>query len=158
MRMRWVGSWRLLLWALALGCGGGSPAGDRGPPIATAVAAGSYHTCAVVNGGVQCWGSNFAGALGINSTADSLVPVRVQGIASGATAVSAGQHVSCAVVDGGLKCWGYNKVGTVGDGSTAEMQLPWGTCMLKTRRMLWAFAQATFWSIHAQPASVSKVR
>jgi trimeric autotransporter adhesin len=131
MRMRSVGSGRPLgtaltgLWlsALALGCGGSSPAGDGAPPIATAVAAGAYHTCAVVNGGVQCWGSNYAGGLGTNSTASSLVPVRVHGIASGATAVGAGLHVSCAVVDGGLKCWGHNDLGSVGDGSMAPMQL-----------------------------------
>jgi hypothetical protein len=60
-----IGGW---LSALALGCGGGSSPDNHGPAIATAIATGHFHTCAVVSGGVQCWGSNLAGALGINST------------------------------------------------------------------------------------------
>ena len=35
--------------------GGGSSGGD--PKVVTAVTAGDSHTCAIVNGGVQCWGS-----------------------------------------------------------------------------------------------------
>ena len=47
----------------------------------TAVSAGDRHGCAVVNGGVQCWGLNSDGHLGNNSTTSSLVPV--QAIAAG---------------------------------------------------------------------------
>lgn len=36
--------------------------------IIPAIAAGDYHTCAVVNGAVQCWGDNENGQLGNNST------------------------------------------------------------------------------------------
>ena len=41
---------------------------------ATAIASGSLHACALVNGKVSCWGSNSNGELGNNSTVDSLVP------------------------------------------------------------------------------------
>jgi len=41
---------------------------------ATAVDAGETHTCAVVNGGVQCWGSNTSGQLGDGTNSNSLVP------------------------------------------------------------------------------------
>jgi alpha-tubulin suppressor-like RCC1 family protein len=42
-----------------------------------AILAAGSHTCAVVNGGVQCWGLNAGGQLGNGSTADSPVPVAV---------------------------------------------------------------------------------
>ena len=43
-----------------------------------AVAAGGHHTCALVGGGVQCWGINLNGELGNNSRTDNPVPVQVQ--------------------------------------------------------------------------------
>ena len=49
----------------------------------TAVAAGGGHSCAVVNGGVQCWGYNLEGQLGNGSATQSLVPVQVTGLTSG---------------------------------------------------------------------------
>ena len=49
-----------------------------------AIAAGNYHTCALlVSGSVQCWGDNMYGALGNNSTTESNVTVQVTGLTSG---------------------------------------------------------------------------
>ncbi len=55
------------------------------PPMAagvsaTAIALGSYHTCAIEAGGeVKCWGSNGIGQLGIGITSDQTSPVAVPG-------------------------------------------------------------------------------
>jgi len=47
---------------------------------AIAVAASSYHTCAMLNDDtVQCWGLNHDGELGDGTTTDSSVPVTVMG-------------------------------------------------------------------------------
>jgi alpha-tubulin suppressor-like RCC1 family protein len=71
-----------------------------------------YLTCAVENGGVQCWGDNTAGALGESaygdgSTVRSSVPVKIPGLGAGATAVGAGDGYACALtMDGSVLCWG----------------------------------------------------
>ena len=43
----------------------------------TAVSTGGRHTCAVVNGGLQCWGKNDYGQLGNDTKSDSTIPVPV---------------------------------------------------------------------------------
>jgi len=93
---------------------------------ATAVAVGEGHTCAIVDGGVQCWGENEAGELGDGTLTNSAVPVQVVGLSSGITAISAGLGQTCAVADGRLFCWGtYLPSATAsGDFSTASSSVP----------------------------------
>jgi hypothetical protein len=86
---------------------------------ATAISVGDATSCAVVKGGVKCWGRNSSSELGtgkpVNNTPNP-EPVSV-GIDSGATAVSVGTRHVCAIVNDGVSCWGFNEFGKVGNGS-----------------------------------------
>jgi alpha-tubulin suppressor-like RCC1 family protein len=88
------------------------------------IAVGKGVSCAVVNGGAQCWGWNRYGQLGNGTTADSQVPVQVEGLTSGVTAVAAGMGHACAVVNGGVQCWGWNGYGQLGNGTTTDSRVP----------------------------------
>jgi len=96
---------------------------------AKSLAAGRFHTCAVLdNGFVKCWGRNAFGALGLGDTAsrgdeagemgDKLIP-SILGTGKTAKAIAAGGYHTCAVLnDDTLKCWGSNADGELGLGDT----------------------------------------
>lgn len=84
---------------------------------ATSIAAGDYHSCAVVKGALRCWGNNYYGTVGNGKSgegSDVSSPTKV--IASGVKAVSAGGSHTCAVVNESLRCWGSNSRSQLGRG------------------------------------------
>ncbi|MFZ3266287.1 MAG: choice-of-anchor D domain-containing protein [Terriglobales bacterium] len=97
--------------------------GLSGP--ATALAAGSSFTCALLsNGTVECWGSNYYGQLGNDSNTSSDVPVAVSSL-SGAAAVAAGVEHTCALLaNGTVQCWGLNEFGQLGNGGNTNTDAP----------------------------------
>eukprot|EP00798_Chlamydomonas_sp_ICE-L_P021652 gene21652-28665_t len=96
--------------------------------IATAIAAGNDHTCALLdNGKLKCWGRNDDGQLGlgdnethVGDVGDALPYVDL-GTNRNATAIAAGIAHTCAILDGGqLKCWGLNSHGQLGLGDSVS--------------------------------------
>jgi alpha-tubulin suppressor-like RCC1 family protein len=89
-----------------------------GLPVVTT---GGYHTCALMpDQSVWCWGQNIVGQLGTGTTADSLVPGRVNGLPA-ATDVAAGEYHTCAVdTSHRVWCWGSNTYGELGNGTTSQ--------------------------------------
>jgi len=106
--------------------------GAAGPVIlggnATAISAGGFHTCAVLDdASVRCWGFGGDGRLGYANTNDigddehpaAAGPVPLGG---GARAISAGGGHTCAVlVDGTVRCWGFGSDGRLGYGNGSSI-------------------------------------
>ncbi len=92
------------------------------PAGVTAVAIGGQHTCAVVNGGLQCWGFLLFKDDGFKTLRQ---PISIIPAGRGVTAVAAGLH-TCVVVKESLQCWGrnfHNQVG-VPEGSRLAPKVP----------------------------------
>lgn len=91
----------------------GSPAID--------IAAGSSHTCALLEGGdIVCWGANNNGQLGTGDTenvGDDETPASVGPIdlPSAVVQMAVGGEHTCAVLDDSrVFCWGFNGLGQLG--------------------------------------------
>jgi len=92
----------------------------------SAISAGNYHTCAIADSQVYCWGQGDYGKLGNNSLNDSTTPVAVDtSVMSGLVSnISAGGNFSCAIADGQAYCWGRGAGGSMGNGSTDDQTAP----------------------------------
>jgi alpha-tubulin suppressor-like RCC1 family protein len=88
------------------------------------VAAGGYHTCAVVSGTAQCWGYGQRGSLGNGLFADSGVPVTVSGWTSNVQVLAGGLDYTCGVKSGAAYCWGASFFGQLGTGSASDTGTP----------------------------------
>jgi len=94
----------------------------------TQITHGTYYVCALdTDGKAYCWGNNYSGQLGNNSTdSNSSVPVAVDttGVLAGKTLtqISGGNGKTCAIDSNSqVYCWGGSYLG---DGSTAGSLVP----------------------------------
>jgi alpha-tubulin suppressor-like RCC1 family protein len=111
--------------------GNGNDVGTSSVPVAVSglssdvsqIATGSNYSCAVVSGGVKCWGWNNSAGLGIgNDFSYRYTPVDASGLTSGSgvTRVVVGRdgHTCALMAFGGVKCWGNNGSGQAGNYGT----------------------------------------
>ena len=89
-----------------------------------AIAAGNFHTCAIREGDMLCWGDNSRGQLGNTLKGKTPIPVPVQGIHQNSAEVIAGGFHTCALVQSKMKCWGANQVGQLGNGLRVDTDYP----------------------------------
>lgn len=81
-----------------------------------------YHTCGLKDtGAIFCWGKNYTGQLGDNSTVDRLVPTAVFGAYTFSDLSVGTLHTCGLLTSGGVMCWGsniynWNPVGGLGNG------------------------------------------
>ena len=105
---------------------------QTGALLATAIAAGGLHTCALgTDKTPYCWGNNSNGELGTapaGTTDDkSATPLQVPYVAVLSDAIGSGQLDSCSLVRGGLYCWGADSSGQLGvvpNGATTLLPQP----------------------------------
>jgi hypothetical protein len=100
-----------------------------GAPVSR-LAAGYYHTCALFNGAVKCWGRNSDGQLGYpgaGNIGDDEEPADMPNVNVGGsvTQLVAGTYHSCVLLSGGsVKCWGSNMFGQLGYPGVAAVTDP----------------------------------
>ena len=98
-------------------------------PGAVAVAAGSFHSLALLSDGtVRAWGANGSGQLGVGTTTQQPSPVAVNAL-TGVAAISAGGNHSMALRTDGLPAgrvwtWGSNTSRELGDDTATNRLLP----------------------------------
>ncbi|MBK8234738.1 MAG: hypothetical protein IPK74_04190 [Deltaproteobacteria bacterium] len=96
--------------------------------VAIDIAAGRWHTCALLAGGtVRCWGFGGTGALGYGNTndiGDGETPAWAGDVDVGGSVIDidAGDQYTCALLtDHRVKCWGNGDSGVLGYGNTTDI-------------------------------------
>ncbi|MCS6900640.1 MAG: hypothetical protein NZX77_12845 [Polyangiaceae bacterium] len=86
-------------------------------PDVVQIQAGGDHTCALSAEGVQCWGRNDRGQLGVKKSSEKEPPTLTSFPKPGKVAALAlGMNHTCLLSDGTVSCVGWNNLGQLGRG------------------------------------------
>ncbi|GFY87472.1 regulator of chromosome condensation (RCC1) family protein [Actinidia rufa] len=103
------------------------------------IACGDSHCLAVtMEGGVQSWGRNQNGQLGLGTIEDSPVPQKIdafQGICVKMVAAGA-EHTAAITEDGELYGWGWGRYGNLGLGDRKDRLVPEKVSSIETEKMV----------------------
>lgn len=113
----------------------------------SAISAANYHSLVIVDDnfgtpvGVDAWGSNTEGQVGISSSRGNAckgdcqtTPLAVRGPWKGLTAISGGRSFSLALVGGRVMAWGDNhNPGRLGTGTHNSVSGPLGVCAVAVK-------------------------
>ncbi|RIJ69399.1 hypothetical protein D1871_21940 [Nakamurella silvestris] len=98
--------------------------------LVTSIGTGQFHTCALADGRVYCWGYNAHGQLGIGPHGSVFVPFVVKGLLKDlpVKALSVGLDENCVIAGvfttrNGF-CWGRGGSGRLGDGGNTDRNSP----------------------------------
>jgi len=125
LRVDGVGAgYRLVATSAALADGVSQPFTVHDVFLSSTVAAGGYHTCALLaDGAAYCWGSNRSGELGDGTEDNRSVPTSVSTMLPFVTLTVAESHTCGLTSDGAAYCWGASG-GMIGDGTTESRSTP----------------------------------
>jgi alpha-tubulin suppressor-like RCC1 family protein len=102
-----------------------TPVTVSGITNAVAIAAGNFHTCALLaTREVVCWGRGDEGQLGNGGNADVAAPVDVTGTEDAVGITAGGFHTCLRTSSSAVRCWGRGDLGQVGNGIFANRNTP----------------------------------
>jgi hypothetical protein len=106
--------------AAVLDDAGGGDAGTFHYMLAATVT----HACALRQAGLYCWGNNFVGQLGNDSTQDSDVPVAAKVERDDIVELAVRSGRTCVLLrTGEVSCWGANDHGQIGNGTRDDARV-----------------------------------
>jgi alpha-tubulin suppressor-like RCC1 family protein len=102
-----------------------SPLVLAGLPSLAKLAAGDYHSVAIMSDGtVFSWGANWYGQLGDGTRSNRFDPVPVARLNDVATLAAGGRHTLAVLEGGSVWSWGKNDYGQLGNGNRADQLTP----------------------------------
>jgi alpha-tubulin suppressor-like RCC1 family protein len=97
----------------------------------TSLSSGGNSSCAIIGGGMKCWGGNSYGQLGNGAALNSMSFAQASYAAGSAvTKIGVGLYQACGLVNDVLNCWGSNTssiITSTSSTSTPTVRLPAGS-------------------------------
>jgi len=88
------------------------------------IAAGTFHSLAIIDGSIWAWGFNWHGQLGDGTNENRATPVQIGTDTNWISVCVGWSHTVALKADGSLWAWGNNEFGNLGDGTTENKANP----------------------------------